>query len=204
MLQGTLARWMRLGTLGICLTTLPACASIPMEHQDSRLALQRGGLSGFKYTMDDSEPEGVYNFWGNYNPEFTGLLSSDPIALAEAKKAEGFMYASLGVTLVSAAYSFRELYRAATIDNSTLGGLTAQDQHLQRAVGGMLGGVILSSVLRIPTRDHLYNAVGAYNAGLDSDEDGDGEGPSAMTWHPNALSVDPMTGRVGIGWRIAH
>jgi len=196
--------WYRVGILVVILTVSYACAGVPAEYQESRLALQHGGLSGYKYTFDGSEPAGVYNFFGLYQPSFVELMSQQPDALAVSRRAQPLMYASLGVTLLSTAYGVSEFVAFAGVEGDDLAATDEKSEHLTRAVAAVTGGVILGAILRIPVKNRLYEAVGMFNEGLESPDDDAQASNQAAEFLPNSLRVDPTSGRVDLGWHLRH
>ncbi len=198
----------RLGVLTAAVTLLSSCASVPAEYRSSRLALQKTTFSGFKYTFDGSDPDRVRGLWlGMYNPSFLDLLSQEPAALAEAKKAEPFVYAGLAITAISTIYAISELAAAASSDNETFAQLNESEEHLTRSMGAVIGGLIFNAILGIPVRNHLLNSVGLFNAGLDGDDSEMSAGiPSNKIRYvvPNSVRANPLTRRFDMGWKLRH
>jgi len=177
-----------------------ACASVPAELQDSRLALQRGTLSGAKYSLDGSEPEGVYSFLGMYQQPYLELLSEQPDALAVAESAKPYQYASLAVLAVGGIYGISELIAAANSDSDSFAGIDEADSHLTNVLVAMVGMVAANAVLQIPIRNRLYDSARMYNEGLDATD----RGPSLLEGLfgslPNSIGWNPVTRGVDVGW----
>ena len=189
-----------LSLLLVALTMLSACASVPAEYQSSRLALERGFFSGYKYTFDGSEPEGVYNFWGLYNGAFLDLLSQQPAALEEAESATPLLFAKAGITTVLSIYAIFEA-TAATRGSTSIYDSNDSDAHLTNAIGALIGSVVAGAVLGIPIQNRLYNSVGMFNAGL-APPPADRSNRGLLSVMPNTLRLNPATRQIDLGWKL--
>lgn len=109
----------RYGMLVGAVAALSECASVPQDLEDSRLALYRGALSGAKYSMDGSEPQGVCTFLGTYDDEYLELLASQPDALAVANQARPFQSGTVAVTVGFGIYGIVEITAALSSDTDS-------------------------------------------------------------------------------------
>ncbi len=194
----------RAGLIVASLTMLSACVTVPQQYSSSRLALEKGTFSGFKYTYDGSEPEGVYNFWGTYSGSFTDRLSEQPSALEEARRALPYQYASLGLTAAFTIYAVSELVKGSDTGSGSFSDINEAEGHLTNVIGAALGIVITGIVLGIPARNHLYNSVGMFNGGLaqPSDRVHRGMAPKLLPILPSTVRLNASTRQVDIGWRL--
>ena len=164
------------------------CVSAPAEFRNSSpIALQRGVFSGYKYTYQGGEAEKLLGFI-SYSSSFRELMSQQPAALAEAKRAVPFQYLT-GVALAGFTYSS---LRYSSSDADAFG------TEFQM----MVGSVALFGVFSNLANKHALNSVRIFNAGV-------GDSGEAASWMrpvfatlPNTLRFDPVRGNYGIGWRL--
>jgi hypothetical protein len=183
---------------------LSACAGVPAQYRTSRLAIQKSGLATLKYSMDGSKPEKVHGFV-TYRSSFLELLSQQPSALAEAKRAVPYHYAAAGVALASTAYALTELVAAVGgSDGETLGELDEASAHAERGAFAGLGGIVGMLILSKLAQSHMYGSVGMFNEGLKASNGGADDsklGLNALSVLPNTFRLDPK-GSIGIGWTV--
>lgn len=181
------------------------CASVPEQYRTSRLALERGGLGSVRFTFDGSQPEKVIGLF-TYNSSFLDVLAQQPLALAEARRAVPYHYASAGIFVVGTLYTLSEFlaYVSASSDAGTLGELGEASARGDRVLAAIAATTLLGILPSIPANRHMYASVGLFNAGL-TDPAGNGTGPEAwspLSIVPNRLALDPAARRLSLGWTV--
>jgi hypothetical protein len=193
-------------TLLSFLLTLASSAAMAQD-ESSKITLRKGFLKPLRYQVGSVKPASVYDFTGlSFNPGFEKVISQNPLAHSEAKKAQAYngaaLVGSLAMLGITAKMFLGTLSQASSVNQGQMTESSIKTSDLLLLGASALVSIVASNL----GHSHLKKGVEIYNGNPGTSTSTPVDTRAVPSGYPMPAPINQRSERIGvrIGLNLAN